>query len=308
MSVFKRGTIYWFEFVFNGRRIQRSTKQRNRQVAIDIESAFRTSLAKGEVGITEPKQERRTVSELLAALQAKYELDGKLSSQNLSLLNRVRTQFGSMQAAELTAADITRHVKAKIAAGTANATINRTLEVLSRCYKLAKLPVPFTAGDVMLPENNARKGFFTAAEMDAVLANLPDDGLRDFVRFGYVTRMRKGEIESLRWDNLEKDGTLKLAAEDAKTGEARTVPCDQGELAEIIERRKAARSFRDSAGNIMLSQFIFHRGPVNRLASFGRVGKPHALRLAWVTGSNMESVEFGRGEFFTICAAQRSAI
>jgi len=56
MSVFKRGTVYWFEFVFNGRRIQRSTKQRNRQAAIDIESAFRTSLAKGEVGITAPSR------------------------------------------------------------------------------------------------------------------------------------------------------------------------------------------------------------------------------------------------------------
>jgi len=73
--------------------------------------------------------------------------------------------------------------------------------------------------------------------------------------------------------NLEKDGTLKLAAEHAKTGEARTVPCDQGELAEIIERRKAARSFKNSAGNIMLSQFIFDRGDGEPIGEFRKSWK-----------------------------------
>lgn len=33
-------------------------------------------------------------------------------------------------------------------------------------------------------EGNERNGFVTAREMESVLANLPDDGLRDFVCFG----------------------------------------------------------------------------------------------------------------------------
>jgi integrase len=270
MSVFKRGNVYCFEFVFNGRRFQRSTKQHNKQVAIDIESAFRTSLAKGEVGLTEPKRESRTVGELLSALETKYELDGKLSPQNQSLLKRVRDDFGTKRATELTAEDVTKYVKGRAATGAANATINRVIEILSRCYTLAEIAAPKMH---TLPENNTRKGFFTAAQMESVLANLPDDGLRDFVRFGYITGMRKGEIESLRWDNLEKDGVLKLAAEDAKTGEARTVPCDQGELAAIIERRKAVRSFKNAAGNIILSRLIFHRGDGEPIGEFRKSWK-----------------------------------
>ncbi|MGA7225942.1 MAG: tyrosine-type recombinase/integrase [Candidatus Acidiferrales bacterium] len=55
MSVYKRGRTYWFEFVRNGERFQKSTGQRNYKAAVDIENAFRTALAKGDVGITERK-------------------------------------------------------------------------------------------------------------------------------------------------------------------------------------------------------------------------------------------------------------
>src|SRR5262245_20230425 len=56
MSIFKRGDTYWFHFWFDGMHVQRSTKQSNRSVARQIEAAYRTKLAKGEVGIHEPKR------------------------------------------------------------------------------------------------------------------------------------------------------------------------------------------------------------------------------------------------------------
>jgi integrase len=56
MSIFKRGKVYWYHFVFNGEHIQRSTKQKNAAAARQIEAAYKTALAKGEVGIIEKKQ------------------------------------------------------------------------------------------------------------------------------------------------------------------------------------------------------------------------------------------------------------
>jgi len=55
MAVFKRGRVYWFNFIFNGEKIQESTKQGNQHVARQMEAARRTALAKGEVGIMERK-------------------------------------------------------------------------------------------------------------------------------------------------------------------------------------------------------------------------------------------------------------
>jgi hypothetical protein len=65
MSILKRGRIYWVSFRWNGRRIQRSTKQTNANVARQIEAALRTSLAKGDVGITEHRK-RQLFSEFIS--------------------------------------------------------------------------------------------------------------------------------------------------------------------------------------------------------------------------------------------------
>src|SRR5262245_42095735 len=51
MSVYLRGGYYWFKFKWNGKTIYRSRKQAKKRAAEEIESAFRTALAKGEVVI-----------------------------------------------------------------------------------------------------------------------------------------------------------------------------------------------------------------------------------------------------------------
>ena len=53
--IYKRGKFYWYKFVWSGKLVRESTKQGNDKVARNMESAHRTSLAKGEVGIREKK-------------------------------------------------------------------------------------------------------------------------------------------------------------------------------------------------------------------------------------------------------------
>jgi len=40
VSIFKRGGVYWFNFVFNDKHIQHSTKQDNPNVARQMEAAI----------------------------------------------------------------------------------------------------------------------------------------------------------------------------------------------------------------------------------------------------------------------------
>src|SRR5271167_1507659 len=56
MSIFKRGSVYWYHFLFNGEHVQKSTKQGNPRTARQIEAAHKTALAKGEVGIKERRK------------------------------------------------------------------------------------------------------------------------------------------------------------------------------------------------------------------------------------------------------------
>jgi len=53
----KRGScgVYWYKFMWQGKLIRESTKQGNDKIARNIESAHKTSLAKGGVGIREKK-------------------------------------------------------------------------------------------------------------------------------------------------------------------------------------------------------------------------------------------------------------
>ncbi len=69
--------------------------------------------------------------------------------------------------------------------------------------------------------------------------------------------MRKGEIASLRWEDMDGD-VIVLAGKNAKNGEGRTIPCE-GELAGLIARRRAARALK-VGDTVTLCGLIFHRG------------------------------------------------
>lgn len=51
MALYKRGKTWWMSFQYQQRHIQKSTKCQNKRDAEAVERAFRTQLAKGEVGI-----------------------------------------------------------------------------------------------------------------------------------------------------------------------------------------------------------------------------------------------------------------
>jgi hypothetical protein len=51
MAIYKRGDVYWYKFMWNGRHIRETAKTGNPRTARQIESARKTELAKGEVGI-----------------------------------------------------------------------------------------------------------------------------------------------------------------------------------------------------------------------------------------------------------------
>ncbi len=55
MAVYKRGSTYWMKFKFGGVVIRKPTKCRSKRDAEEVERAYRTKLAKREVGIEESK-------------------------------------------------------------------------------------------------------------------------------------------------------------------------------------------------------------------------------------------------------------
>jgi integrase len=198
-----------------------------------IEAAKRTQLAKGEVGIQD--RPRYTIDELLDRLKVRYQLDDKASVQNLSLLKKAKADFGAKMSDDLTTQDCERYKLRRRKADYANASTNRIFQILRRAYVLAGLTPPALE---LLPEDNTRQGFFAPAQMEDVLTNLPDDGLRDFVRFCWSTGMRKGEASALRWSFVQGESII-VPAGFCKNKKPHRIPI-AGPLSAILERRENA--------------------------------------------------------------------
>jgi integrase len=117
-----------------------------------------------------------------------------------------------VRAVDVTVATIDRFKVERRNLGRAAATINRELELLGQAYRLAvrqgRLSVARAPEVERLPVDNVRTGFFERAEIEALLSQIPDGDVRDFVECGFRTGMRKGEIAQLTWDMLDRAGDV----------------------------------------------------------------------------------------------------
>jgi integrase len=224
-----------------------------------------------------------TVDEACDALQNRYELKGQYSAQNESHLARVRTDLGHYRVCQLTSELISEYAKQRIADKYRPATINRTLQMLRRalnlardCQRVARAPKM----ELLDESDNVREDCFSnEAELSAVISYLPID-LQDFTHWCAACGMRKGEAGKLTWTMLDERTDpfrLKIPARLCKNKKDRVLPM-VGELAEIIERRKAARQVSID-GLVSFAEFIFHRE-----------GKPiREFRKSWKTATKKAS-------------------
>ena len=220
-----------------------------------------------------PQQERVTVGELLDGLEQDLRIRDKWPGTAKSSLKPVRERFGPWRAVHLTSEAIGKYIEELRAEGYANATINRRMELLGQAFEVA-IRNKQLSQQPFIPHlsevGNERQGFFETADFEAVCAKLPEY-LRDFSRFGFVTGWRKGSIKSLRWSDVGED-VIYLRAENSKTREAETMPLE-GELAEIIERRRTAAILKSDESEPRFAEYVFHRD-----------GKPIGdFRKAWAT-------------------------
>jgi len=244
--VFKRGRFYHFKFMVDGKPVQLSTHQENKDVAKKMEAAERTRLALVDAGLEAPaspvtKRQHVTVNELVDALQADYELRGIMSPQNNSRLKRLREEFGQKRARDLTSEDIDVYIQRRLADGCAPASVNRTTQLLGQALRLAleRGHLSKTPHVRRLDEkNNVRKGKFTEREAQQIFSSLPPY-MADVARFAYETGSRVGEILKLLWSYLSGDG-IEIPAEITKNRKARSLALTP-ELDDILLRRRAAR-------------------------------------------------------------------
>jgi len=247
--IYKRGKVYWYKFMWQGKLIRESTKQGNDKVARQMEAAHRTSLAKGEVGIREKK-----LSPTLAEfVEDRFEPWAKATFEKSSpktWLDWYRVGLRALKAykplANCKLEEITGERMADFAAhrqtdGLQVSSINSSLRVLRRVLKLAVewgalgscprvklLPGESHRERVVTPEEEAKYLAAAPEPLGSVTAILSDTGLRPEECF----RLR---WEAITWTN-GRQGTLLVT--HGKTAAARRVLPMTPRVRNILEARR----------------------------------------------------------------------
>jgi len=264
-SVYQRGDTWWIKYRQHGRVLRESSKSADRRIA---EKMLLKRNAKLDEGVTINTQLNKCkVSRLLQLVtddqQTRQRKDAEGTARRLR--KHVQPAFGWRLAAAVTSETVTQYVKARQAQGAAAATINRELAILTRAYVLgvrARLVDQAPPID-KLPENNARSGFFKRADLERVIAGLPDhkgarDSLPALFRFAYFTGWRKGEILALQWRQIDFEaGTVRLAAGTTKNDQPRLCRFTP-EIRALLEAQRAHTDDVNRRRGI-LCPHVFHR-------------------------------------------------
>jgi len=210
MAIFKRGRIYWYKFTFNRQAIRESTRQTNQHTARQMESAHRTSLAKGEVGI----RDKKVIPTLQHFCCDRVEPWAKSTFEKASPKTWLWYGFGidSLKKSKILAHHKLNEIGPELIAEYASerqrdglqiSSVNSCLRALRRVLRLAvewgeieaSPKVKFLSGE------NRRERVITSREETLYLAvALPL--LHDVSLVLFDTGMRPEECHCLRWENV----------------------------------------------------------------------------------------------------------
>ena len=223
---------YWYKFQWMGKLVRESTKQGNDKVARNMESAHRTSLAKGEVGI----RDKKVVPTLAEFISGRFQpwAESVFASKPKTLLwyrhgiRRVLAfaPLAALRLNELTGESIASFVAHRQSAKLEVSSINRELQVLLR--RILHLAVEWGGLDAapkirMIAGEKHRERVVTPEEEARYLAAAPEL-LASIVSVLADTGMRPDECFRLRWESITwvngRYGTLLVT--HGKTAAARS--------------------------------------------------------------------------------------
>lgn len=268
MGIYRRGQVWWMNFVYQGKPYRRSTQTPDRKLAKRIFDKVKGEIAEGK--LSEIYFEKVVKFEDLAEdFLTDYRINGRDTLKKAEKsVEYLRSSFGDMRAADITTDKIKTYIKDRMDQGLSNASINRQLAALKRMFNLATECTPPKVTLVphipMLKESNVRKGFFEHVEYLAVKDVLPDY-LKSIVTFGYFSGWRISEILGLTWDRVDlKEGKVWLDPGETKNEEGRTFYLTRELIAEMKVLHRERR---------LGCPYVFHRD-----------GKPiKGFRKAWAS-------------------------
>jgi integrase len=278
----KRG-VWWFNFFWNGRHIQRSTgikvgPRKNIQAAKDAEANYRALLAKGEAGILERPAapilkefsqrfvdaiesrcaaKPRTVEFYSQQLKRLLEFEPLASAQLDAIDESLIEQFVQYRRQQVSRAGGNRKKRQKhIAAKPVSpASVNRALATLRRLLRLAhEWQIINRVPRIRLLPGEHNREFILSHAQEVLYLEMASQPLKDIAALVLDTGLRLGEALALEWPEIHLEPAAGarfgyLHVRDGKSRFARrNVPLTERARA-MLDTRKA-----ESQGEMVFSE------------------------------------------------------
>ncbi len=252
MSLKKRGNTWHTDFVVDGQRYRQSLETSDWREA---QSFHKELIARAKAGKASAK--KHEIAKLSFRDAAERFLEDRLShlaersiQTERERVKPINERLGNMAVSRITVADVTSYIRERKAAGRANATVNRELDIIRGVLKKAKrwhvfaddikpLPVHQTIGRAMTYEEKTR--------LLKVVAVRPEwQNVAWAATLALNTTMRGVEIKNLCWrdvDFFRRSLTVRRSKTDAGL---RSIPLNDDAWNTIQELRERTLKFTDA--------------------------------------------------------------
>ena len=240
----KQQAVWWYDFIFAGKRYRSSTEQTLKTLAVEFEKNERRRLERALAGLPteQPTLRIRSVSEALKAYREGYETGHREKSiawvkERTAHVERL---LGNAVLPDLTEERIRGYMAARLSENAGNRTVNMEVDCLARAVgrqwreiwpKVKRLEENRDAGRALSQEEESRPL--------AMAANNKSPLILPFIRIALLTAMRSGEILSLRVRQLDwKERSVRVGKSKTRKGTGREIPMND-DLAETIASQMA---------------------------------------------------------------------
>jgi integrase len=217
--------VYMMAYKSGGKLIRESTGETSVKKARDVLAQRIAEVRTGKY--TSPTVERVTVQELATDVLEDFIIQGHKDTVNPTIRwqQHLKPVFGHLKAKEVTRPMIDKYVSDRLKAKAANASCNRELAFLKRCFKLGfeHEKVYRVPSFPHLEENNTREGFPTDEQFEKLKTACAREGLwmRAMLELAATFGWRKGSLLKMTAGNVDiVNGTVRQEGSTTKSGDA----------------------------------------------------------------------------------------
>ena len=308
MSVFLRGSTWWYKFQFADRLIRESAKTSSKTVARAAERQRRRELEEGYNNIGDRRDERvQPIAAIAKAYLDDYKLKHRSGTFAEYAVGHVVRHLGRLLAVDVSTETVKQYQVARLKEKASPKSINEEVGFLLRLLgergdairavlrreKNLKLKVRPTNVTVFSKDQKQRLLTEATHTSDASKAKSRSPYIRPALQLAFNTGMRNAEIRKLTWAQVDLDKKFLVVGESkSDAGDGRTIPLNKSLFSALVDH---SRWYTKRFGTIQPEWYLFP----------GRVGRPErgkrrpmdptrpvtSIKTAWTNVKSRAGVE-----------------